>query len=159
MANNVEVVIKNQGSGPVTQSFWVDLYVNPTPVPTAVNDVWNDGRASQGIVWGIADDALPLEPGEMMTLTYGGPHYWASLSNMYWPLPTNTPIYAQVDSANTTTGYGAIYEIHEMLGGEYNNISNAVSPVVAAVETGEAEIVISGSDAPPVSIEIMPGRP
>ena len=156
----VTVIIKNQGNGPVTQSFWVDLYVNPNPAPVDVNDVWNDGRAGQGIVWGVAGEALPLEPGETVTLTYGGPYYWASLSNMTWPLPANTPVYAQADSANTSTGYGAIYEVHEILNGEYNNISQTVSPAASAVaETGEAGVVISGPDTPPVAIERMPERP
>jgi len=52
-ANSAQVTIRNQGSAPVTQGFWVDLYINPQPAPTAVNQVWAD-LAAQGIAWGVA---------------------------------------------------------------------------------------------------------
>ena len=34
---NVEVTIKNDGDTAVTEAFWVDVYINPTVPPTAVN--------------------------------------------------------------------------------------------------------------------------
>ena len=38
--SGVQVIIRNQGDGPVAESFWVDLYVDPNPVPTGVNQTW-----------------------------------------------------------------------------------------------------------------------
>ena len=53
-SDSVQVVIENQGDAPVlsTTPFWVDLYVNPHPIPTQVNQIWND-LCSEGIVWGV----------------------------------------------------------------------------------------------------------
>jgi hypothetical protein len=51
------------------------------PVPTGVYQVWGDGRASQGIVWGVNDAALPLDPGETLTLSYGDSYYQEARSN------------------------------------------------------------------------------
>jgi hypothetical protein len=44
-----------------------------------------------------------------------------------WPLPAGTLMYAQVDSANVGTTYGAVLESHEITGGTYNNISSTTS--------------------------------
>jgi photosystem II stability/assembly factor-like uncharacterized protein len=134
--NQVQVVIKNQGDQSVpddeAHEFWVDLYINPNPVPSAVNQTW-PYVASQGAAWGItwsgspytpadpARRALPLQPGESFTLTTGGDYYWPSSSNINWPLSPGDAVYAQVDSVGTT--YGAVNEDHEMSGGAYNNVS------------------------------------
>jgi uncharacterized repeat protein (TIGR01451 family) len=134
-ANNVTVVIKNQGDAPVTSGFWVDLYIDPRPAPTMVNQTWDDGRSSQGMVWGVTDDALALEPGASFTLTVGDAYYWPDYSNVNWPLPVGTPVYVQVDSADVTTDYGAILEDHEMIGGPYNNISGPVLSTADAIAT------------------------
>ena len=118
----VTVVIQNSGSRPVVDEFWVDLYVNPHPVPSAVNQVWNDGRSSQGVVWGVTSAAFPsLLPGGSLTLTLSSPYYRTDLSRLTG-IPTGTPVYAQVDSANALTTYGAVLETHEMTGGAYNNL-------------------------------------
>jgi subtilisin-like proprotein convertase family protein len=121
----MRVVIKNEGSAPVNEAFWVDVYVNPNPAPTGVNQIWND-LASQGLVWGVTEDALPLEPGDILALTVGDAYYWPEYSRVSWPIPTSTPVYAQVDSANAGTTYGAVLETHEMSGGAYNNIAGPV---------------------------------
>jgi PKD repeat protein len=120
----VQVTIKNQGDAPVTDEFWVDLYVNPNPVPTGVNQIWNDGRSTYGLVWGVTTSAFPaLTPGNSLTLTIGDAYFWPSISNYPTSLTAGTPIYAQVDSANTNTTYGGVLEGHEVSGGAYNNIS------------------------------------
>jgi uncharacterized repeat protein (TIGR01451 family) len=151
---SVRVVIKNQGNAPVTDAFWVDLYVNPHPAPTGVNQVWNDGRSTQGMVWGVAGEGLPLEPGESLTLTFGDQFYWPTYSAVAWPLPVGTPIYVQVDSANTDADYGAVLESHEMDGGAYNNI---YGPALSGLGAGVAPIQ-SGSAAPRWA-ERLPARP
>jgi Bacterial Ig domain len=126
-SDTVQVVIKNQGSMPVTSGFWVDLYVDPDPVPTGVNQIWADGRSDQGAVWAVNVNALPaLTPGGMLTLTIGDAYYQADLSVITLPLPAGTPVYAQVDSANYATNYGAVLENHEIAGGAYNNILGPV---------------------------------
>jgi len=130
-SNSAQVVIKNQGNAPVVEEFWVDLYVNPNPVPTGVNQTWNDGRSAQGIVWGVTSTALPLMPGSTLTLTHGDTYFWPSLSR-YEAIPAGIPIYAQVDSANANTTYGAVLENHEIAGGAYNNI---LGPVLSTLST------------------------
>jgi hypothetical protein len=139
--------------------FWVDFYVNPNPVPTGVNQIWNDGRSTQGIVWGVTAPALPLESGDVMTLTIGDAYYWPSISNFSGSLPAGTPVYAQVDSANANTTYGAVLENHEIAGGTYNNIRGLVlSRNVMGEGPSEAKPPIT-DDRPPTSSGILPSRP
>jgi uncharacterized repeat protein (TIGR01451 family) len=162
-SDSVQVVIKNQGDAPVLpgdDDFWVDFYVNPNPIPTGVNQVWNDGRSDQGIVWGVTAPDLPLEPGGVITLTNGGTYYWPSLSNFSGSLPAGTPVYAQVDSANTNTTYGAVLENHESIGGTYNNISGSVVSTLSVMgeELAEAESPVTG-DHPPIPSGHLPPRP
>lgn len=119
--NGVEIEIKNQGPAPVVNSFWIDVYVNPSPVPTHVNQSW-DQLATQGMVWGVYGEALPLDPDATMTLTVGDDYYFADQSLVTWPLQIGTPVYAQVDSVNWNTNYGGVPESHELTGGVYNNV-------------------------------------
>ena len=126
--SNVQVVIKNQGGAAVADEFYVDLYVNPNPVPTGVNQVWDDGRSTQGIVWGVLSSAFPaLQPGGVLTLTLGDAYILPALSNFSGPLPAGAPVYVQVDSANTLTTYGGVLENHEIAGGAYNNILGPIT--------------------------------
>jgi hypothetical protein len=120
-AGDVQLVIKNVGTGPVTDEFWVDVYVNPHTPPTAVNQTW-EMLGEQGLVWGVAADAFPLNPGEALTLTLSSPYYTPSFSHVAWPLAATVPIYAQVDSNDVSTNTGAVLEIHEITGAPYNNI-------------------------------------
>jgi len=113
----------------------VDVYVDPVTPPTAVNQTWQY-LCTQGLVWGITADALPLAPGDVLTLTAaatGGPYpyFRPDVSAVTWPLPVGTVLYAQVDSANEATTYGAVLETHEIVGGTYNNITGPV-PVSGA---------------------------
>ena len=160
-SGSAQVVIKNQGNAPVSSSdpFWVDLYVDPDPVPTGVNQTWSH-LCSQGIAWGVEAPALPLEPGGTITLTIGDAYYWAEYSNLPGSLPAGTPIYVQVDSADVQTTYGAVLENHEIVGGAYNNIAGPVfSTLVAAGE----ELVPMGppvlDNRPPASSRRLPPRP
>src|SRR5262249_31727911 len=127
---SIQVVIRNQGIAPVTDAFWVDAYINPSPAPTHVNQTW-EMLASQGLVWGVTASALPLNPGGTLTLSIGDGYYRADMSNFSGSLAAGTPIYAQVDSANANTSYGAVLESHEQAGGPYNNISGPVTPTSA----------------------------
>ncbi len=139
-SNSIQVVIANRGGAAVEREvnneFWVDLYVNPSPAPTHVNQVWQD-LCSQGLVWGVTVDALPLQPGDTLTLTVNDAYYRTDLSQLSWPLPVGTTIYAQVDSAHAQTSYGGVLENHEIVGGPYNNIAGPVlSTASVADQTG-----------------------
>ena len=131
-SNSVEVTIKNQGNLALAPNYLspfalrVDLYVAPDPVPTEVNQTWDDGRCTQGIVWLVTGENLMLAPGGTLTLTIGDAHYQPSLSNFTGSLLVGTPIYAQVDSAGPDITYGAVPENHEVTGGTYNNITGPV---------------------------------
>jgi len=103
-SDGVQVVIANQGAA---------------PVPTGVNQIWPD-LADEGLVWGVTAAALPLAPGDVLTLTVGDGYY--------------VPEYSQADSASTDTTYGAVLENHEITGGAYNNISSTVSTAGLAGE-------------------------
>jgi PKD repeat protein len=134
----VQVVIKNQGDAPVTSEFWVEVYVNPSTPPTHVNQSW-PLLGSQGLTWGVTNVALSqLRPGGMLTLTVNDPYYVAAYSQLNLPLTAGTPVYAQVDSVDHATTYGAVLENHEMIGGPYNNITGPVS-VAAADEIAPLE--------------------
>jgi len=154
-SDGVQVVVKNQGHGAVPPTpflyyvFRVDLYVDPNPVPAAVNQTWNDGRCAQGAVWNVAKPGL-LEPGDVITLTIGDAYYQPSLSNFPGSLPVGTPIYAQVDSANPDTTYGAVLENHEIAGGTYNNITGPVLSTLSVIAGGPVETKLP----PPISFSL-----
>jgi uncharacterized repeat protein (TIGR01451 family) len=118
MPDQITVVVKNVGAAPVEEGFWVDVYVDPDPVPTSVNQTW-PYLSNQGMVWGVTDG---LAMGEALTLTLESSYYRPDESTVTWPLTVGTPVYAQVDSAHSDTPYGGVMENHEILGGAYNNI-------------------------------------
>ncbi len=159
-ANAIQLVIKNQGDLPVPvngdNEFWVDVYINPNPAPTAVNQTWRY-LGTQGLVWGVTVDALPaLVPGGMLTLTYNGPYYRSDESQISWPLPVGTRVYAQVDSAHASTTYGAVRENHEIVGGQYNNI---LGPVLSTALVNAEEVVPSAVVGPLDNGVHLPPRP
>jgi hypothetical protein len=115
---SVEVIITNEGNAPVRDEFWVDLYIDPDPLPTAVNQIWTQ-LADEGLVWGV-DDLTTLVPGGTMVLTSQGAV--AELSNYSGSVASGTVIAVQVDSANAETAAGGVVEDHELVGDPYNNI-------------------------------------
>jgi len=147
---SIEVVIKNRGSLPVVDAFWVDVYIDPAIIPDANNMVWAD-LGAEGLVWGIPTDALPILPGQLMTLTVGDAYYWHSLSAVSWPIPAGTPIYAHVDSI-VAYSYGAVEETHEISGQFYNNI---LGPELTEQGTGT---VPTSAATNPISVNSLPIR-
>ena len=137
-SNNAQVVINNKSIAPVLSivAFRVDLYVNPNPVPTGVNQIWND-LADEGLVWGVTVD---VQAGGVITLTIGDEYYWPTFSNLTGALAEGTPVYAQADSASTDTTYGAVLENHEITGGEYNNVSGPVLSTATFGATGDRRL-------------------
>jgi uncharacterized repeat protein (TIGR01451 family) len=118
--NSAQVVVRNIGNAPTVSGFWVDLYIAPNPAPTAVNQMWYDGRSANGVVWGVGD---VIQPGAYLTLTLGDAYTQWDMTDFPANLPAGTAIYAQVDSVDFTTTYGGVLEGHEYLGGLYNNIT------------------------------------
>jgi len=138
-SDRVEVVVKNQGTASVrsADAFRVDLYVDPHPAPTTVNQIW-DHLSTNGLAWIVTQPALPLAPGGVITLTIGDAYYRPSLSHFPGSLPAGIPVYAQVDSANGDSTYGAVLEVHEFFlpheaNRTYNNISGPVYSALGAV--------------------------
>ncbi|NJN55587.1 MAG: PKD domain-containing protein, partial [Anaerolineae bacterium] len=123
-ANNVVMVVTNQGTTAVTDAFWVDVYIDPDPVPTMVNQTW-PFVADEGLVWGVS--GITLNPGQSLTLTMSDSYYRADLSVFSGGLSAGTPVYAQVDSARAGSDYGNVLEDHEISGGPYNNITGTMA--------------------------------
>lgn len=138
----VQVVIRNQGTAPAVNGFWVDVYINPRVAPRAVNQVWAD-LADQGLTWGVNAAALPLQPGDTLVLSVNDRYYWPSLSRVAWPLPGGAPLYAQADSYAPTSAYGLVEENHESTGETYNNISGPVLAPVTALSVFPAQVAPS----------------
>ncbi len=127
----VQIVLRNLGNWPVKDEFWVDLYIDPAPPPTTVNQSWGV-LGQHGAVWGVTVDALPLNPGQTMTLRLSSqdPYFYPSYSVLPSSLVPGQKLYVQVDSYNEDTSYGGVLENHESAnqnssGGQsegYNNI-------------------------------------
>ncbi len=159
--NRVLVTVKNVGDYPVQHPFWVDLYVNPDMVPTAVNQLWgNDdtyGVGGEGYAWAIVPQMLPLAAGESMLLEVND----ATLNTgINWPLRDGSVVYAQVDSWDPNTTYGGVLEIHELLGWPYDNIFGPVRSSTPreplSFPAFEGEGVVSGASG---GLEGLPERP
>lgn len=82
-ANGPLVVIRNTGNAAMTDTFWVDVYYNPTRTP-GLNNPW-PMIAPAGAVWGVTKS---LTAGESLTLTVGDPYYFPQYSNAGFPIGT-----------------------------------------------------------------------
>lgn len=132
--NEVQVIVRNRGSQPVVDEFWVDLYIDPGPLPVTVNQSW-DLLGQQGAVWGVTGEALPLAPGQTITLRLSSqdPYFYPDYSVLPSTLAVGQSLFVQVDSYNEETSYGGVLENHESAnqnssGGQtegYNNITDA----------------------------------
>ncbi|MEM7033240.1 MAG: choice-of-anchor Q domain-containing protein [Chloroflexota bacterium] len=121
--DSVTVTIQNQGSKAVSSEdgFWVDLYINPSPAPGVVNDLWHDGRATEGLVWGVYGALLEqLTPGNIISLTFGDTYMVGH--SAFTGIDLNDVVYVQVDSANADDAHGGVVENHESAANPYNNI-------------------------------------
>jgi hypothetical protein len=147
-AGRLEVTLHNRGGSPVTTPFWVELYLNPTSAPTAVNQIWPN-LGSQGAVWGVTANALPLAPGARLTLTLGGAYYRADMSQLPATIGSGSTIYVQADSANSNTTYGAVLEQHEARGEAYNNITRVITTAPVGTSSAPAGAPLSDDDGLP----------
>ncbi len=141
----ITVTISNQGDATITATveneFWLDVYLNPSSAPT-YNQTWAH-LCDEGLIWGITQDALPLTPGDTLTLTTSryqdGPYYRPNESEITWPLPVGTEVWAQVDSTNQDTDYGAVLENHEIIGAPYEEGGNVMGPVTSTADAAGQE--------------------
>jgi hypothetical protein len=149
---SLQVVVKNIGSAAVTAAFWVDLYVDPRTPPTGVNQTWNM-LGAQGLVWGVSGAALPLAPGTTLTLRAGDAYFRPEYSRQTGTIAPGTPLFAQVDSYNADTTYGAVLESHEADGRVYNNSGHATT--AQSLPTGPMPALT----APGSNSDRLPQRP
>ncbi|MCB9008104.1 MAG: cadherin-like domain-containing protein, partial [Ardenticatenaceae bacterium] len=149
-SNLIEVTVENQGTQPTTSGFWVDFYINPSPVPTHENELWDD-LSAEGIAWGVN---ISIAAGESLTLRYSTA---ANAPNLYFSpndsdyggtLPVGTPVYAQVDSAHLNTTFGGVLETHEILGTAYNNVSAPFTAVAFLASAAEQSAASQTATAP-----------
>ena len=155
----ITVVITNIGDAPAYEAFWVDAYVDPNPPPTAVNQIWWDqNRSQQGVAWAVDEPLLPLEPGVVITLTSRDSNVSPMRTLFLGNLLAGTPIYAQVDSYNYQTNYGAVQERQEILGLPYDNV---LGPVYSTPGTTPLSQVVNRLIADPLksSLPYRPLRP
>lgn len=130
----VTVTIKNTGNIPITDAFWVDLYFNPSQVPS-LNQPW-DTIAQAGVTWGISLDAsspinLPILPGETRALTLDSAYFGEHGSSLP-PYPVEVDVYALVDSVDFSSKHGAVLESNEG-----NNLFGPVTSVAGAEDTAQ----------------------
>jgi hypothetical protein len=145
-SRNVELVIRNRGNSPVTDAFWVDVYINPRTPPYAVNETYDD-LGDFGLAWAVQKEGLrQLVPGGSLTLRMNDAFYDPDISTFPGNLQPGTPIYAQVDSFNPSTNYGTVLESHEAIGQAYDNI---YGPVLSQPGTTSAIIAPSAADKSP----------
>lgn len=119
--NNIFIVIKNGGNNVIVDPFWVDLYINPSNMPTSVNQRW-DYLSDEGVAWGVDGLALPIEPNETVTLFIWDEYFSPEHSYFSGNILAESQLYIQVDSWNLETDYGAVLETHEVKKQPYNNI-------------------------------------
>jgi autotransporter family porin len=107
----VQVIISNQGTA-AAQGFWVDLYINPSSPPSAVNQIWNERCGMTpcfGLAWQVEES---LAPGQSMTLTSQKPLAGFAI----WPgwfAAGTSDLYAYVDSFNPGNANGTVLESNE----------------------------------------------
>ncbi|NJN65474.1 MAG: DUF11 domain-containing protein [Chloroflexaceae bacterium] len=144
---DIFVEVSNLGTGPTTRGFWVDLYIDPSTVPT-VNQRWSDieicdpadQRDCLGIAWRV--EGIIQAGGKEILIsraksTYGGPEIGYPdqdvddqgnpILRAEWPgsFPAGTNnLYVQVDSWGGPEGtanreFGAMIELNDD-----NNVSH-----------------------------------
>lgn len=149
--NDLTLTLKNIGTAPVVDPFWVDVYIGPNPAPTQVNQHWWQ-LAGQGAVWGVNS---PLAVGETLTLGLADAYYDPGQSAFQGPIIPGTPVWAQVDSVNLNSSYGGVFELHEINQGSYNNLRSAISTGAAS---GEADQRRQSGSRPVFSTYRLPAR-
>jgi hypothetical protein len=105
------VTVTNNSRLAAKESFWVDLYINPTTVPTGPNISWYDVSV-YGISWYVEGG---LQPGASKTLTSTAGSMYPGLSNWNGTFKEagTKNIYVYVDSYKPGSTTGAVLEQNE----------------------------------------------
>ncbi len=145
---DLAVTIKNQGNAATQACFWIDLYINPKRLPITVNQGWFEAGSDGGLVWSICG----LAAGESVTLHYNDTHYWPTQSQFSgsFAAPGTQTLYAQVDSWNPETTYGAVYESNEQ-----NNVFGPQALIVRPLQG----MSVAGETVTPVAPPQRPSLP
>jgi hypothetical protein len=115
----IKVTVTNTGQTPTASGFWVDLYINPNPVPTHANLPlpWYDTTPQPicstcfGISWSVEQ---ALAPGESIELFSTSASYEEAFTYWLGWLPAGTHnLYAYADTFNVDNLPGVIDEIDE----------------------------------------------
>jgi PKD repeat protein len=137
------VTVTNQGNA-AAGPFWVDFYINPSPVPTT-NVIWNyacNMNPCLGLAWYVEG----LAPGQSIVLTSLPGSYGAAYSRWYgWFASGTSDLYVYVDVWNPPVPTGGVLESNET-----NNRSERHGLVV----TGTNPALPS-----PLGLEEIPTRP
>ena len=120
-ASAVTVTLRNAGVAAVVDSFWVDLYFDPTR-PPAVNTPWQQ-IAARGAAWGVTD---AIGAGASVVLVTGGPYFAAGQSSLP-PYPVGAAVWALADSVDYSSDHGAVLETNEG-----NNLHGPIVSVAGA---------------------------
>ncbi len=128
----ITVTIRNAGNEAVVDSFWVDVYCDPSDTPP-VNEPWPH-LSAQGVAWGVT---LLLGAGQPLTLTVGASYFAADYSS-HPPFPVGANVYALVDSVDFSSSDGAVIETHEQnnLKGPIVSTSSATGAGMLAIDPG-----------------------
>ncbi|MGD1997262.1 MAG: CARDB domain-containing protein, partial [Anaerolineae bacterium] len=148
----VTVEVENVGEK-ATESFWVDLYDDPSPPPTDANQLWSDVCSGPledcyGIAWYVDSG---LDPGESVVLTSVGGYeteqsHWLG----YFADSGSHDLYAFADSWNATVWFGGVLEHNE-------GVDNRAGPVTVNVGAGGGALGTSEDEE--VSIPLRPNHP
>jgi hypothetical protein len=109
----INATITNNGTAP-SSPMWVDLFINPSSLPTSANTIWSEVCALDpcfGIAWYVAEE---LAPGESIMLTSTPESY--SAGHTIWPgwfASGTSDLYLYVDSWNPNVRMGAVNESNE----------------------------------------------
>ncbi len=125
----LSILLHNQGDG-AASSFWIDGYLDPA-TPPEVNQPWPTLGCQYGLAWFVP----ALLPGQMLTLTVGGPYF----QDLYSRWPAEYPagphtFWAYADSWGAPQPYGAVEELDEG-----NNRFGPLSFVGTGTDDGKLE--------------------
>ncbi|MFN8443431.1 MAG: two-component regulator propeller domain-containing protein [Caldilineaceae bacterium] len=149
---HLAVLFQNVGTAAVASDFWIEVCVDPKPIPTQVNQICR-GLSYQYAMWGYLASQSPILPGESRQVFVdlngaASPAYQPTLSSFDKPLPVGTTVYAHVDAANRDSCYGGVFEVGETSQQPpdcpfvlYNNIQQAIVTATADLNNENQEVV------------------
>lgn len=156
----LSVVLKNIGTAPAGENFWVDLFVNPARPPATAGDIWTalcpappdapyECDDDLGLAWQVT---RPVAPGEVIRLTsVAGVDPYLHAGQTQWHSHFNRSgvqeLWVYVDAWNGPGMPGGWVE-------ESNESNNALGPVSINVDGG-----VRGAGQGDATHRLIPHRP